>query len=110
MTELKTLKDFMIWFDTGMGCDGICNSMCKEENERRWRDCKRERDYYVDLYELRASAIKWIKELNKKELRGTPIGTTLYYGTDVSLGNVEDITNWIKHFFGITDKEREDLK
>jgi hypothetical protein len=58
-------------------------------------------------YDLREEAIKWIKELNKKEILRTPTGK-YYYGIDVSLGDVETLTKWIKHFFNIEESELKD--
>lgn len=86
MTELKTLKDFE-----------TLNDLLKI-GEGSFRT-----DKYINIDELKAEAVKWIKELNRLddefqekafflEKFSRPMSLKIY---------------WIKHFFNITE---EDLK
>jgi hypothetical protein len=63
-TELKTLKDL---------------ERIKDNNSNH---------NYVETKELRAEAIKWVKEYKDKEV-------------------LQDVREWIKHFFNIAEEELE---
>mgnify|MGYP001565600544 CR=1 FL=1 len=78
-----------------------------------------EKGYYINIKELKAEAIKWIKELQSKDGRYCLICQSNECKHEESNdnilneqdpyepnGRIESI-KWIKHFFNITD---EDLK
>jgi len=91
MKELKTLKDF--W------------GIYPEVNSNK----------HIDVEELKAEAVKWIKNLNrygcKKEIlngkfKGYECGFS-YEGMIPLCSNCESKINWIIEFFNLTE---EDLK
>ena len=61
----------------------------------------------VDWIELKAEAIKWIKEIDNFEKLPEDIvwekitGQTIEYSIDAMIG----MRNWIKHFFNITEED-----
>lgn len=70
-------------------------------------------DYGASILELKEEAIRWIKELEKWEDAGDQIPIELqqfYYCPntyEVFTDRVDNLINWIKHFFSITDKDIE---
>lgn len=98
MTELKTLKDF--------------ECLNKIHNHKTRGDfC------IIRKSDLKAEAIKWVKEIQKDKTiginpnpnykkKGDPIGTCVYGTEERKLINKEKI-DFIKHFFNLTE---DDLK
>ena len=73
--ELKTLKDI----DLGLNC----------------KDPKRE---------LKAEAVKWVKEMRAKGSRGYVDGVCINQCDEYSCTGIED---FIKHFFNLTEEDLE---
>jgi len=84
MTQLKTLKDFLI------------NEEVKGENLTSSGFYKGQVSGKQILAEqLKSEAIKWAREINAKEI----------INLDEEAGQIK----WIKHFFGITDADLQEL-
>ena len=60
------------------------------------------RDVTIPIEDLRAEAIKWMKSFNKGECHTD-------FAADERKGQ-ENIVEWIKHFFNITDEELNGTK
>jgi len=94
MTKLKTLKDLQYLYmrerEDGEAEEGMC----------------------IDIEDLRAEAIKWIKELIKVKNEGDIKYNDDFYDYAGIMPYDDEITyeqviSWIKHFFNITDKDLE---
>ena len=82
MTELKTLKDLTSW---------TCECNCVTFDNEKCRACGKDPKYgEVDYEELKAEAVKWIKEWKSFE--------SLYY---------ESCILSFKHFFNLTEEDLE---
>lgn len=97
MDELKTLTEFR--------CSNNSEYSCCEDRGITGNP------HAVDTDELRAEAIKWIKEIRRLQYVDKPDEEPYYFDNQMDCYNVEDgscgVPCFIKHFFNIT---KEDLK
>lgn len=115
MPELKTLKDipkkYTLKPQSQEGESFYCDSLDRITNKKppklpnvitpSWTD-------FVNVYDLREEAKKWVKSCEISKQNKTRIACTkngkVYYESD-NPHNWDVIREWIKHFFNIEDKD-----
>jgi len=93
--ELKTLKDLI-----------ISNCWCEDPEDPKAPDQLYE-DEVVEIKELKAEAVKWVKELQDGYENLKPENKGKFIDKNSDEGRIFLITKWIKHFFNLKE---EDLK
>ncbi|MFW6283016.1 MAG: hypothetical protein ACOC1P_03110 [Minisyncoccales bacterium] len=86
MSELKTLKNFETFYNGVISF----NKLDEKDNPK---------DFWVNKEELRQEAIKWVKELKKKE------HSIDLQEDELILRTIKDNLFIFKYFFNITDKD-----
>ena len=109
--KLKTLKDIEIKA-TVSGLTRTPESDLKLERYFN-RGGEQFPNDFVNVYELKQEAIKWIKEISKDGFRQTPqitmdiTASTEQITKALMTQETDLVVQWIKHFFNIKDKELE---